>query len=401
MNKFDSEYSALKALAISVGASVPEGGWDSSYSIISSLYGHLVGDEPTDLSPIEMLTVLQEGTENGDIVWESSDCSIEIERLNNIIASLQEQLENCGSGGGSDCTEEIAELNTTIAELELQLQEASENADVALFGSIGYTKENANDFYTQLQVDLAYVDVIKQLFEEEKNSALSASFDCPNDVVFFPVIDASNMSRISFQGCTRLSYIPAFDSSQLVSGYMMFQNCSSLYELTVGDFSGMSGSLNNMFEGCTNLTKLPEYLIFGNSPLMSNFFKNCKSIKHITHLTMDCPDVNNMFNGCSSLISIPELNFANVTNINAFFGYSNITTLTDLGGFTGLKIDWKGSGSLKVLPNLTAESLVNVFNTIADVNDLGGKALEIGTTNLNKLTDEQKAIATSKGWTLS
>jgi hypothetical protein len=42
-----------------------------------------------------------------------------------------------------------------------------------------------------------------------------------------------------------------------------------------------------------------------------------------------------------------------------------------------------------------------VFNTIGDVNDLGGRKLEIGTSHLNKLTDEEKMIATNKGWTLS
>ena len=29
------------------------------------------------------------------------------------------------------------------------------------------------------------------------------------------------------------------------------------------------------------------------------------------------------------------------------------------------------------------------------------RTLKIGTTNLNKLTDEEKAIATEKGWTLA
>ena len=48
---------------------------------------------------------------------------------------------------------------------------------------------------------------------------------------------------------------------------------------------------------------------------------------------------------------------------------------------------------------LTKESLLNVFNEAADVTS-SPKTLTLGTTNLNKLTDDEKAIATNKGWVL-
>ena len=48
-------------------------------------------------------------------------------------------------------------------------------------------------------------------------------------------------------------------------------------------------------------------------------------------------------------------------------------------------------------------SMINIINQAADLNSLGitGKTMNFGGTNLAKLTDEQKAVATSKGWTLS
>lgn len=57
--------------------------------------------------------------------------------------------------------------------------------------------------------------------------------------------------------------------------------------------------------------------------------------------------------------------------------------------------------------DLTHESLINILNALYDyVNgDLDGssknKTCTLGTINLDKLTDAEKAIATEKGWTLS
>ncbi len=49
-------------------------------------------------------------------------------------------------------------------------------------------------------------------------------------------------------------------------------------------------------------------------------------------------------------------------------------------------------------PKLTVESLVSPLNALCD-NGQGLKC-KIGTTNLAKLTDDQKAIALNKGWEL-
>ena len=104
-----------------------------------------------------------------------------------------------------------------------------------------------------------------------------------------------------------------------------------------------------------------------------------------------------MFYGCTSLTSIPQLDTSNVTIMNYFFGFTNINTLTDLGGFKNLSISIAAYFFDKC-PNLTVESLMNVINNLATVS---GRSLKFGTTNLNKLTPEQIAVATSKGWTLT
>ena len=74
-------------------------------------------------------------------------------------------------------------------------------------------------------------------------------------------------------------------------------------------------------------------------------------------------------------------------------------SLTTLGGFGAIK----ESINLSYSPNLTAESIMNVITQAANLNELGitGKKMTFGSTNLAKLTDAQKGVATSKGWTLS
>jgi hypothetical protein len=104
-----------------------------------------------------------------------------------------------------------------------------------------------------------------------------------------------------------------------------------------------------------------------------------------------------MFDNCSSLSSIPLLDASNVAIMTYLFGFSNNNTLTDLGGFKNLSISIT-SYFLDKCPNLTVDSLMNVINNLATVSN---KTLSLGSTNLNKLTAEQIAVATSKGWTLT
>ena len=50
---------------------------------------------------------------------------------------------------------------------------------------------------------------------------------------------------------------------------------------------------------------------------------------------------------------------------------------------------------------LTAESLVSVLNALPQLSSSESFTCTIGSTNLAKLTNAQKAIATNKGWVLN
>lgn len=154
------------------------------------------------------------------------------------------------------------------------------------------------------------------------------------------------------------------------------------------------------FYECSPLLKCPD--IDTTSAIdMEDMFYYCPSLKYAPSLnTSNATSISGMFTSCSSLMSVPLLDCSNVTSIYNVFGYSDIKTLTDLGGFKNLKVNL----NIQRAPNLTVQSLMNVINNLYDfrVNgDSTTRTLTLGTTNLNKLTDEQKAVATNKGWNLN
>lgn len=55
--------------------------------------------------------------------------------------------------------------------------------------------------------------------------------------------------------------------------------------------------------------------------------------------------------------------------------------------------------NLSQATKLTVDSMVSMFNALATITTT--KTLQLGSTNLSKLTTEQKKIATDKGWTLA
>ena len=205
-------------------------------------------------------------------------------------------------------------------------------------------------------------------------------------------------------GCTyqyRSIFDGHIDTSNVTDVSYLFQGCTILTMISAMNFSSVT-NMRSIFNSCELLTSIPQ-LDTSNVTDFYSCFYGCSSLVSIPQLnTSKATNVSSMFSGCSSLRSIPLLDFGKVTSISSLFGYSNITTLTDLGGFKNLKINF--TNGLNRLPNLTVQSLMNVINNLYDFRANGEtttRTLTLGTTNLNKLTDEQKAVATNKGWSLN
>lgn len=102
--------------------------------------------------------------------------------------------------------------------------------------------------------------------------------------------------------------------------------------------------------------------------------------------------MNYMFSGCTSLITVPKLDVSNVNYISSMF--SGCTSLKSILMY-GMKVSFDISASTQ----FEESDLVTILNNLATVTST--QTLTMGSTNLAKLTDEEKAIATNKGWTLA
>ena len=272
------------------------------------------------------------------------------------------------------------------------------------FASIGYNEENVGGFLNQFSNDLELSKRILDEWNSTGNSAVDMS-KWKNDTVYFPAVDLTmkptNM-KFKFTSWPILQSVPAFDFTGRTSAIQLFYYCTSLRY--IGNITGTERvtDMSSMFYNCENLVSIPQ-MDTSKVKYMTSMFKYCKSLTSIPQLdTSNVTTMSSMFSNCSSLTSIPLLDCSSITSTGALFGYSDLNKLTDLGGFKDLKVSWS-SKFLDRVPNATVESLMNVINNLYDLtaNGLSGQTLKFGTTNLNKLTDEQKAVATAKGWTLT
>lgn len=146
-------------------------------------------------------------------------------------------------------------------------------------------------------------------------------------------------------------------------GNSLFTEVPDIFDCSdVTDFYGM-------FYGCWNLLTVP--------PLDTSHGK----------------DMSYMFYLCGVLQSIPELDTSRAEHME--YIVTKCTSLTDLGGFVGLKVSVNFVGC-----PLTHDSIMNVINKAAGISP-NSQTLTFGSANLAKLTDAEKGIATSKGWTLA
>lgn len=122
---------------------------------------------------------------------------------------------------------------------------------------------------------------------------------------------------------------------------------------------------------------------------MSETFNYCSQLKTLPLMDLtQCTRFSII--SCNNLESIPAYDLSNITSINL----SGLYKLAEFHA-TGMKVSFSISSSTK----FTREALVEILNNLATITST--QTLTMGATNLAKLTDEDKAIATNKGWTLA
>lgn len=229
-------------------------------------------------------------------------------------------------------------------------------------------------------------------FKEYKGTSLDLSW-----------LDTSNMTDMSnmFYACeslTSLNLGSNFDTSNVTNMSWMFYSCQVLTSLDVSNFNTSNVTdMNHMFIACKIITSLDvSNFDTTNVTAMNGMFQSCNALINLDLSNFNISkvtDMSYMFFACLNLTSIVGvLDMQNVTNASGMVEYCSALEEVHIHN---LGVDLNLSDS----PNITHDCLVELINNLQTVTST--KTLTLGSTNLAKLTDAEKQVATDKGWTLA
>ena len=203
-----------------------------------------------------------------------------------------------------------------------------------------------------------------------------------------------NLDSLNFSKCNFNKVVKA--KNFIFNGN--YDSSSIMYRTIVSDLPQTG------FPNLTDAANMFSYVEFVN-PIPSNAFENVSNFS------------NFMFNCDASLGSI-SLNIPKAKNMNSMFYFSNFAVISLIGDgtTTPTSFDWcfswcRGLQSLSFnginiaqnlklsdSTSLTQDSVNNVLNALAD--GVTGKEITFASTQYGYITEEQKAAATAKGWTI-
>ena len=189
----------------------------------------------------------------------------------------------------------------------------------------------------------------------------------------FNGVDLSAGTNFSYAwyDCNAMQYFNPINMNNVTNLDHAWYRCYGIVEFPMIDTSKVT-NFRSTWEGSMSLQTFPQFDLSAGTLFISTW-KDC------------------------NITVMPQLDLSNGVNFN--FAWDGCHNLVNLGGFGEIKesIDLSDADVLNV------DSIMNVITQAADLNSLGitGKTMTFGSTNLAKLTDAQKAVATSKGWSLA
>lgn len=219
--------------------------------------------------------------------------------------------------------------------------------------------------------------------------------------------DTSNVTSMSlaFESMNNLRILKCadWDVSNVTNFHAMFDDCYNLKTLDVSKWDTSSATnMAYMFSG--NSLETLDVSNFNTSKVtnMNLMFSDCSYLTHLDISNFDTSNVlyfDRVFSGWDKVgeeLNISGLNLERCTSIKNVFNDSNFKVIR-CDGLKLPNIDMSTFG-LNYSTALTVDSIVGLLNALPQSDK--GYSFQIGSDNIAKLSDEQKAIATDKGWTL-
>ena len=275
---------------------------------------------------------------------------------------------------------------------------------MAISNELNTLKANISRAYTMIQNKGGTIPTNKNT--QNLSSAISTIQGGGSGTDYF----VDSISSNNYKAIKLIKSIPPITvGNNVTSMQELFSNCSSLNTISLLDTSKVT-NMTGMFKTCISLTTVP-LLDTSKVTKMQEMFSGCSALTTIPLLdTSSVTNMTSIFKTCTSLTTIPLLDTSSITNIWRIF--NNCSNIENIGGFQNLGNAYSKTASantyqyelsLSKLTKLTHDSLMNVINNLYDIATKGCKAqkLTLGTDNMAKLTAEEIAIATNKGWTVS
>ena len=414
--------------------------YDSLYSGLVSINKSLGGTQSMPDSEYGAMIDLME-TLSGQPVGESGDAYDAV----STVATMAENGELPIQGGGSPSGCKLGDESTSVT------SNGTYRWDASIFGldglssfqvDVNVSEDNRNWWYdSRMTFARSSITSIPSWFEPDRVTNGYKFFEGVTDLstigdlvfsntnmynaefMFDQVLSLTTIGSLTinyngcdvyglFSQCRDLSSIGSLNIKPNDSRYI-FDSCEKLQSVPLFDTSSAT-YVSGMFRSCRSLTTIPLFN-FSSAEEATDLFSYCESLKTIPQFDFSkLQNANAMFADCKALESLPELDFGKVRTMNRFFGWST-SNLTTIGGFRNLKASCRNF--INGCPNLTVESLMNIINNLWDWSgsssgvitfedgteyDFGtDHSLGFGETNLAKLTPEQIAVATNKGWQLN
>ena len=177
----------------------------------------------------------------------------------------------------------------------------------------------------------------------------------------------------------------------------LFYGCKQLTQVNLSKWNVSKAlELQNMFDGCGKLTELKINFTVNNANLNA-FISGCSSLTDTSNMVLSgtTSDINYFAYGVpTTTLDLSGLDMSAATNAIGIYTFIN-SKITEFYPPTNINVNI----DIRHTTTLSTDSIVRIFNSVMTTTETKTIILSNGT--LNKLTEEQIAIATNKGWTVT